>query len=110
MRQSTRTGDHVFARSFFLEHRRENLPKVPACTVCNNEKSKLEHYLATVLPFGGRHDDAHRNLEELVPSRLGGNARLHRELAEGQEIAEIEQPLSMASIVDGGSAVGGQLS
>src|SRR5688500_6540735 len=51
--------DHVFARQFFLESRRANLPKVPACLACNNEKSKLELYLVSVLPFGGLNIDAH---------------------------------------------------
>ncbi len=46
---STATGDHVFAREFFPEAARANLPKVPACESCNNEKSRLEHYLTAVL-------------------------------------------------------------
>jgi hypothetical protein len=36
------TDDHVIARTFFLENRRANLPKVPACEKCNGEKAKLE--------------------------------------------------------------------
>lgn len=82
---STRTGDHVFAREFFMEDRRDDLPKVPACEACNNEKSQLEHYLTAVLPFGGRHPDATANLQDMVPGRLAKNQRLHRELAEGSE-------------------------
>ena len=39
------TEDHVLARQFFTEDEHGNLPKAPACSVCNNEKSKLEHYL-----------------------------------------------------------------
>ena len=89
VRLSTRTGDHVLARSLFLEHRRGYLPKVPACTQCNGEKSRLEHYLATVLPFGGRHIDASANLEQLVPRRLENNASLHREIGERRETVEI---------------------
>jgi hypothetical protein len=46
------------------------------------EKSKLELYLATVLPFGGRHPDALENLVSMVPKRLGRNAKLRRQLAE----------------------------
>jgi len=33
--------DHVFARKFFLLNKRGNLPQVPACDQCNNEKSRL---------------------------------------------------------------------
>jgi hypothetical protein len=67
------------------------LPKVPACESCNNEKSRLEHYLTTVLPFGGRHADAFSNLQELVPGRLAKNAKLHRELAHGRGITLTEE-------------------
>lgn len=78
-------GDHVLSKQFVLVEHRDNLPKVPACKRCNNEKSKLEHYLTAVMPFGGRHGEAGRNLAEKVPGRLGKNERLHRELAEGVE-------------------------
>ncbi|NKA59972.1 hypothetical protein GO281_03745 [Ralstonia solanacearum] len=74
------TGDHVIARGFFLPPQRANLPQVPSCAQCNNEKSRLEHYLMTVLPFGARHAAARRTMDELVPPRLNKNARLHREL------------------------------
>lgn len=80
---STRTGDHIFARSFFLVDRRANLPKAPACDKCGGEKSKHEHYLATVLPFGGVHEDALPSLETLVEPRLAKNRPLQRELASG---------------------------
>lgn len=84
----SKTGDHLFARNFFLERRRANLPQVPACEVCNGEKSKLEHYLTAVLPFGGRHEDANENLSTMVPSRLRKNKKLHSELIEhSQEIS-----------------------
>lgn len=76
--------DHVFAREFFLEERREDLPKVPSCEQCNNSKSRLEHYLTSVLPFGGKHNDARKNLSEMVPKRLEKNKKLHRELTEGK--------------------------
>lgn len=75
------TGDHIFARSFFVESARADLPQAPICTNCNNEKSKLEHYLAAVLPFGGRHPDALENLVSMVPKRLRKNVALHRQLA-----------------------------
>lgn len=82
IRQSTPTGDHVFARHFFTEEQRANLPKVPACVECNGEKSRLEHHLTSVLPFGGIHADAHQALNA-AGHRLTRNARLHRELAQG---------------------------
>ena len=41
------TADHVIARQFVSGPLRANLPKVPACSACNNAKSQLEHYLAT---------------------------------------------------------------
>jgi hypothetical protein len=75
------TEDHVFARAFFVEGRRGELPKVPACQPCNQVKSGLEHYLATVLPFAGQHAPA--NLQDMVPRRLANNLRLHRTLATG---------------------------
>ena len=79
------TGDHIFAREFFLVSERANLPQAPICDECNNRKSKLEHYLTTVLPFGGLHPTSLENLESMVPKRLRKNAKLHRELAAGQQ-------------------------
>jgi hypothetical protein len=75
---SSVTADHVFAREFFLGCDRANLPKVPACTICNNKKSELEHYLTAVLPFGARHEAAYENLSKMVPRRLNKNLRLKR--------------------------------
>lgn len=74
------TGDHVFAREFFTLGSRDRLPQVPTCDPCNNDKSKLEHYLTALLPFGGRHTEAQANLIQQVPSRLAKNLRLVREL------------------------------
>ncbi|MEP1216688.1 MAG: hypothetical protein ABJM11_16660 [Marinobacter sp.] len=82
--QAAVTGDHVFAREFFLKEHRANLPQAPTCDRCNNEKSKLEHYLTALLPFGGRHKHSGQNLTSQVPKRLDKNQRLHRELREGQ--------------------------
>jgi hypothetical protein len=79
------TGDHIFAREFFLVPARADLPQAPICEECNNEKSKLEHYLTTVLPFGGQHGASVENLASMVPKRLRKNAALHRELAAGQK-------------------------
>jgi len=78
--ESSKTADHVFAREFFLLTRRDNLPKVPSCLCCNGQKSQLEHYLSSLLPFGGQHQDAKTNLTEMVPKRLSRNQRLHEEL------------------------------
>jgi hypothetical protein len=78
------TGDHVFARQFFLESDRANLPQAPICKECNDEKSKLEHYLTVLLPFGGRHRQAVENLTSMVPKRLQRNVKLHRQLAESK--------------------------
>ncbi len=80
---ASQTGDHIFARGFFAMDDRDNLPQVPACKACNNAKSKIEAYLATLLPFGGTHPDAITMLTEFVPKRLQANAKLHRILAEG---------------------------
>lgn len=87
---STRSGDHVFAREFFLKAKRDNLPKVPSCESCNNEKSKLEHYLTAVLPFGGQHPGARENLREMVPGRLAKNLKLHRTLTEESKHTDTE--------------------
>lgn len=75
--------DHVFAKKFFLPSDRDGLPQVPACKQCNEEKSELEHYLTALLPFGGRHESAKANFETMVPKRLKGNCKLHRQLTEG---------------------------
>ncbi len=81
--QST-SADHVLAREFFLPRHRGNLLKVPACGYCNGEKGKLENYFGSLLPFGGRHPEAKENLVSMVPRRLRNNARLHRDLFQGQ--------------------------
>jgi hypothetical protein len=74
-----------------MPDKRDNLPKVPACERCNNEKSQLEHYLTAVLPFAGRHADASAALTRMVPDRLAKNARLHRELTEGSERVSVQE-------------------
>lgn len=84
------TADHIIAREFFLNERRGNLPKAPACEKCNREKSVLEHYLTAVLPFGGRHADAIVNLETMIPPRLQRNEKLYSELSSG--LAPITDP------------------
>jgi hypothetical protein len=78
------TADHIIARQFFLPGRRDKLPKAPSCKRCNNRKSKLEHYLTALLPFGGRHPDAHENLVTAALGRLAKNVPLHRDLRGNQ--------------------------
>ena len=86
-----RDGDHIFAREFFLLSARSNLPQAPICSECNNEKSKLEHYLTAVLPFGGRHADASETLASMVRKRLEKNVKLHRNLMAGQKIVPVSE-------------------
>ncbi len=87
--QSTKSGDHIFPRKLFIERRRDNLPKVPCCKKCNDKKSRLEHYLLTILPFGARHADALENLTSQVPGRLDQNISLHKKLYQDQGIEYI---------------------
>jgi hypothetical protein len=73
----------VLARSFFLKDKREGIPIVPACRACNQAKSKLEHYLSSVMPLAGRHPDSLRTLIEFGIRRLEQNQKLLRELSGG---------------------------
>jgi hypothetical protein len=75
------TADHVVAREFFDEERRNDLIKVPACHPCNNRKSKLEHYACAVLPFGSDHEAAVEVFPGKVEKRLNRNLKLKRHLA-----------------------------
>jgi hypothetical protein len=77
----TETRDHVLAKEFVLPRHRDRLPIIPACRRCNAEKANLERELTALLPFGARHGGARETLETMVPSRLRGNARLHRDIA-----------------------------
>lgn len=83
VRKKSVTGDHILAREFFLPADRDHLPQAPTCEFCNNEKSKLEHYLTTILPFAGRHKQSFENLTSLTPKRLNKNQALKRELQNG---------------------------
>lgn len=83
---ASETADHVVAREFFLVEKRVDLPKVAACKTCNVEKSKLEHYLTAVLPFGGQHNDAGENLSTMVEPRLAKNKKLAETLAKGRRL------------------------
>ena len=82
---SSTTGDHVIARAFFLDKFRSNLPKVAACADCNGEKSVLEHYLASVMPFANQHQASLSILSDRVPQRLANNNKLFRELRVGMQ-------------------------
>lgn len=81
--KSSETGDHIFAREFFVKSMRNELPKAPACFPCNNAKSELEHYLTTIFPFGGKHINAKETLQ-MVPPRLNKNKKLHTEILANQ--------------------------
>ena len=72
--------DHVFARQFFLEEDRNNLPKAPSCDACNGTKAALEGYLTVALPFAGRHTQAVDNLTRGVPKRLNKNRKIGSEM------------------------------
>lgn len=80
------TDDHVIAKGFFPKDKRGYLPKVPTCSECNNAKSKLEHVLTAIMPFGAQHGDAAKALEMAV-RRLAKNNKLHGWLAAGVSYA-----------------------
>ncbi len=88
---SSQTADHVIARNFFLINKRRDLPQVPACKSCNAEKSKLEHYLTAVLPFGGQHEDASQNLNSMVKPRISKNEKLAKALYQGQQLVLVSR-------------------
>lgn len=90
-RVSSTTEDHIFAREFFRVEHRPNLPKVPACRRCNGRKSRLEHYLTSILPFGGRHETATATLVESVARRLPKNKKLSRELLSSMRPAWVRE-------------------
>ena len=72
--------DHVIARQFFPKGQRPDIPKVPACDICNGRKSDLETYFTALLPFGSNHPSAQTVLIEDVAKRLDKNRKLAREL------------------------------
>jgi hypothetical protein len=76
------TADHVIARGFFPKDNRSGLPKVPACYECNNDKSKLEHSLTAIMPFGARHAGAGAAIAMTEP-KLANNRKFHSNLAAG---------------------------
>ncbi len=83
--KSSTTGDHVIAREFFPTDARQNLPQVPSCVACNNDKSFIEHYLLAVLPIGGRHEGAATAIADQVVPRLAKNEALVRQIEAGRQ-------------------------
>ncbi|MDX2235704.1 MAG: hypothetical protein NW200_14490 [Hyphomonadaceae bacterium] len=90
-RQEGGTNEHVFARAFFLERDRPNLPTAPACEKCNGRKAQYENYATAILPFAGRHD-ACIELLEAAEAKLQSNQKLLRDLRDGQgfEVVQTE--------------------
>jgi hypothetical protein len=74
------TKDHIIAKEFLPINERDNIPQAPSCVKCNNDKSKLEHYAASILPFGSQTYYAKDMLKNAVPRRLVKNAKLQREI------------------------------
>ena len=81
-RQSTRNGDHLFARSLLAVAARNGAPKLPCCELCNRDKAKLEHYLASTLPLASREHDAVKRAN-LAASRAIKNLPLARSMISG---------------------------
>lgn len=75
-RSSTR--DHVIARGFFplVDRDKIKLPIVPSCNECNNEKSNLETYLTSILPFGANPSEFGAELAQRATERLQKNNKL----------------------------------
>lgn len=82
LEREANTADHVIAREFFPKDKRGDLPKVAACSECNNAKSKLEHALTAIMPFGSRHADWGLAIA-MTERRLAKNRKLHAKLATG---------------------------
>jgi hypothetical protein len=79
-RLASTEGDHVIAREFFFEQDRANLPQVPACKACNNQKSALEHYVSAALMAGSNHPHGDRYRREKVSPRLARNRKLQADI------------------------------
>src|ERR1700722_17982185 len=86
------SADHVFAREFFPQDDRSNIPKVPSCHRCNNLKATLERYATCVLPFGSRHPQAVKIVAEKMPRRLRENQHIQRELLKGTGRVLVQEP------------------
>jgi len=95
---SNLTADHVIARSFFIEEHRGNLPIVSSCNTCNNEKSKLEHILVTILQFGSKAQPSAQIIQSTY-RRLEKNRALDRKLTSSLAIEQVAGALQIT--VDG---------
>ena len=82
------TDDHVFARAFFCELDRGNLPRAPACGKCNGRKAELEAYVSTILPLCV--SDAGSKILEAAANRLENNQKLRRSLSAPREPSVVE--------------------
>ena len=86
------TEDHVIGRNFFPVHLRSNLPKVPACSGCNERKSNYERYAMAVFPFGSEHHAAQDILRTKVKRRLEKDQGLLRQLQQSQKAVTVVNP------------------
>src|SRR5580658_974966 len=84
--ETCESDEHIFARKFFLERDRGDLPKAPACKKCNGLKSAIEDYCLCVLPLASQHKSAVEVATSLLPRRLqhAGKRRLRQSLRDGQ--------------------------
>src|ERR1700760_4881633 len=74
------TGDHVIARKLFFVEDRANLPQVPVCERCNDEKGQLERYMLIALPMGNINREGKRYFHELLKRRLEKDRALARKM------------------------------
>jgi hypothetical protein len=83
---SSSTADHVIPRKAMFVKDRANLPQVPACARCNNEKSRLENYFLALVLAGSNHPDGDRYREEFIKPRLRKNRRFAHAIASARPI------------------------
>lgn len=76
----SRDGEHVLARSFFLDEDKENLPKVPSCRACNSLKELLEDYALAVCTLGSRNEGTKEFIENFFERRSKKRRKLYSEL------------------------------
>lgn len=84
----SQTADHVILHAFLHIGQRNDLPKRPACVVCNQVKSELEHHLTALMPFGGTHNEATATLTTLVPFRFGRKEALHLRFTQAYDVRQ----------------------